>query len=62
MRQIEEVGGVKLTYMCTTDALQQQPCHLCLAVKLCLGHSQLLFSLKQWKDYHAFRVPEYEVI
>lgn len=44
---IEVLEGVWLTYMCTTDALQKQPCNLCLAVKLCLRHSELMFSLKQ---------------
>lgn len=32
--------------MCTADSLQQQSGNFSLAVKLVLGHSQLLFSLK----------------
>lgn len=43
----EVVDGVWLTYMCATDAFQKQPCNLCLSIKLCLGHSELMFSLKK---------------
>lgn len=36
--------------MCASDAFQQQPCNLSLTIKLCLGHSQLMFGLKQEEE------------
>lgn len=43
---------VQSTYMCAADALQKQACNLCLAVELCLGQSEILFSLKQQQQYY----------
>lgn len=40
----------RATYMCITDTLQKQPYNLCLAVKLCLGQSELMLSLKQLQE------------
>lgn len=40
----------RATYMCIADALQKQLYNLCLAVKLRLGQSELMLSLKQQQE------------
>lgn len=37
--------AAKVVHVSATDALQQEPGHLCLPVKLCLGNSELLLGL-----------------